>query len=224
MRMRKISSEDWEKMEAGIQCSKEKNSMKLLEILKKVQEERKKNSSNIDPIINKEIRPAGRRSFFLKEWENHLHRKLTSLVSIHLGLPYMRENKTLGKMEIKDKIINIQINLGMDSEMEDLLINHYGTCKDDKQKKKVYDIMFLHFALGLNCLRPQTGKNNHKLKFNKPGNERIPKKSRQIVTHLTINPTSKKRVKAKAKINWGKPPKFAKSKLFINMYNEYTLY
>ena len=49
---------------------KEKNSMKFLEILKKVQEERKKNSSNIDPITNKEIRPAGRRSFFLKEWEN----------------------------------------------------------------------------------------------------------------------------------------------------------
>ena len=106
----------------------------------------------------------------------HLHKKLTSLVSTHLGLPYMSENRILGKMEIKDKIINIQINLGMDSEMEDLLINYYGTCKDDKQKKKVYDIMFLHFALGLNCLRPQTGKNNHKLKSNKPGNKRILKK------------------------------------------------
>ena len=78
MRMRKITSEDWEKMEAGIQCSKEKNSMRLLEILKKVQEERKKNTSNIDPIINKEIRlqegdPSSSKNGKITFTKNSLH-------------------------------------------------------------------------------------------------------------------------------------------------------
>ena len=160
--MRKIPSEDWAKMEAGIQNSKERNAATLLDIIKKVQAERKRNSSNLDPIVNREIRPAGRRSFFLKEWENHLHNKLSNHASVHLGMPYHRATRILSKLEVHNNEILIQTNLNFSSDTEDQLLEYYGDCDTDAQKKKVYGTMFLHFALSLNCIRPQTGNTSQK--------------------------------------------------------------
>ena len=76
--MREIKIEDWTKMEAVINIEDEKyNSAKhILEIMKKVGKEKKENSSNLDPISNKVVKPAGRRAFFLKEWEEHLHYRM----------------------------------------------------------------------------------------------------------------------------------------------------
>ena len=166
-KMREIRIEDWDKMEAGLSVNNENIAKFILEIIKKIGKERKENSSNLDPISNKTIKPAGRRAFFLKEWEEHMHKKMIYYTSTELGLPYIGECKQLKKIKDTEEGLEIQINLNLESEMEDKLFRIYISCNNDIEKNKVYETMFLHFALSFNCLRPQTGNKDTKEYANK---------------------------------------------------------
>ena len=63
------------------------------------------------------------------------------------------------KMEIKGTEIQISINLNLESEMEEQLIIMFGNSNSEVEKNRIYEALFLHFSISLNCLRPQTGKN-----------------------------------------------------------------
>ena len=158
-KMRIIKQEDWEKMESGFNKDANDTTKQLLEIIKRIRTERKENSNNLDPISNKEIKPAGRRSFYLRVWEEHIHGKIMHYAGVDHGVPFTNEHKQLKFLNSINGDYNIQVNISMDSSTEENLIDNYKKCNNEEEKHKIYDALFLHFALSFNCLRPQTGKN-----------------------------------------------------------------
>ena len=156
-KMRIIKQEDWEKMESGFNKDANDTTKQLLEIIKRIRTERKENSNNLDPISNKEIKPAGRRSFYLRVWEEHIHGKIMHYAGVDHGVPFTNEHKQLKFLNSINGDYNIQVNISMDSSTEENLIDNYKKCNNEEEKHKIYDALFLHFALSFNCLRPQTG-------------------------------------------------------------------
>ena len=160
---REIVPEDWENITAAIKGSKAFMTKTLIDVISKIQQEKTENTNNRDPISNRELKPAGRRAFFLKEWENHIHELIIKNMEKEVGLPYKPE-KQISKLQIKNGDIEIQINLSCESQTELNLLKIYGETKSDIEKNNVFEILFLQYAISFNCLRPQTGKNTQKHK------------------------------------------------------------
>ena len=123
-------------------------------------QEKHNNGLSIDPISNKEMCGSGRRLFFVKEWERHLHLLLLEHASKSLGLPYSQANYQLTNLNLKHSVFSIQLNLNHSSIKELKLIQAFQACSTQAQRDNIYSLLLLLFAVNINCLRPQTGTRN----------------------------------------------------------------
>ena len=77
----------------------------------------------------------------------------------NLGYHIKCEYKSVMQQSARGAEVQINLNLNMESETEELLIKMFGNTENAVEKAKIYDTMFLYFAVSFNCLRPQTGGN-----------------------------------------------------------------
>jgi len=127
---REIVPEDWEDITAAIKGTKAIMTKTLIVVISRIQQEKTENTNNRDPISSRELKPAGKRAFFQKEWENHIHELIIKNMEKEIGLPYKPE-KQISKLQIKNGDIELQINLSCESQTELNLIKIYGETKSD---------------------------------------------------------------------------------------------
>ena len=147
----------WLKLESGLTTINPPITVSILQTLNKVSLERSSNGTNIDPISHRDMQGTGRRLFFIKEWEQHLHHILLSRASMDLGLPYQGANKQLIGIQLNEPIVPIQVNLNLSSDMETNLFILMDSASNQTQKDNLYSLLLLLFSVNFNCLRPQTG-------------------------------------------------------------------